>query len=565
VTTSSGSALSYNRVVVDASSPNDAWAKSTGDLNGDGLPDLIVGGASGPMVWYQAPGWTKRQISGSGGTESGSAAGDIDGDGDVDVVVGTLWYENVNGDGLTWTTHTLPSAGTHDIRIFDINNDGKNDVIMRGETTSPVSVFLQGGTKDTWTAFSVNPGIGRNGLDIVDLNGDNLADIVVGGVWVQNPGGNVAVAAWQNHTFTTGWDDFAAVKVVDMDSDGHPDIVLSVSEGTGKLSWFKAPANATSANWAETNVAASLTLVHGITVSDVDHDGRLDIAVSEYSGQNRLIVYLQTSGGGWQENVIGTDRLHNMQAADFNNDGNIDFFGVYAYGVSPVIVYQSTAPSPANRVLVFSRTLGFRHDSIPAGITAIQQLGAANNFAVDASEDPAVFTPANLSQYRALVFLNPSGDILNSSQRLALEQFVKAGGGFVGIHNANADTLVDWAWYKKLVGAFYVSEINTTPMTLTILNTTHISTVGLPNPWTITSEAYNYDVNPKVNGARVLINLNDTTVSGGTMGADHPFSWYHPFDGGRSWYTVGGANISDYSDANWRAHILGGIRYAGAF
>jgi type 1 glutamine amidotransferase len=411
----------------------------------------------------------------------------------------------------------------------------------------------------------VNPGIGLNGLDVADLNGDNLPDIVVGGVWMQNPGGNVAAAVWQDHTFTTGWHPDAAVKVVDMDSDGRPDIVLSVSEATGNLSWFKAPVNPDSANWAETVVGTNLTLVHGFAVVDLDHDGILDILASEYGGARRTIAYLQTSGGAWQANVLGTDGLHNIQVADFNNDGNADFFGVYSYGVNPVIVYQSTAPSPPNRVLVFSRTLGFRHDSISAGVTAIQQLGAANNFTVDASEDPAVFTPANLSQYRALVFLNPSGNILNSSQRLAFEQFVKAGGGFVGIHNANSDTLTDWAWYKKLVGAFFASEISTTSMTLTILNTTHISTVGLPNPWTITSEAYNYDVNPKVNGARVLVNLDDTTVSGGTMGADHPFSWYHPFDGGRSWYTVGGANISDYSDTNWRMHLLGGIRYAGAF
>src|SRR5262249_12201465 len=98
-----------------------------------------------------------------------------------------------------------------------------------------------------------------------------------------------------------------------------------------------------------------------------------------------------------------------------------------------------------------------------------------------------------------------------------------------------------------------------------ILDATHPSTQGLPNPWVRPFESYNWDVNPKVNGATVLINLDETSVTGGTMGSDHPFSWYHAYDGGRSWYTVGGAETADYQDANFLRHILGGIRYAGGF
>lgn len=176
-----------------------------------------------------------------------------------------------------------------------------------------------------------------------------------------------------------------------------------------------------------------------------------------------------------------------------------------------------------------------------------------------------MFTPANLARYRAVVFLNPSGDVLNTAQRDAFRKFVEAGGGFVGIHNATAFVLEDWDWYTKLVGARYVSEISTQPSRLQIVNTTHISTQGLPNPWLTTIESYNFDVNPKFNGVTVLINLDKSSVSGGTMGADHPWSWYRAYDGGRSWYTTGGANSPDYTDANFLKHILGGIRYAGGF
>jgi type 1 glutamine amidotransferase len=102
-------------------------------------------------------------------------------------------------------------------------------------------------------------------------------------------------------------------------------------------------------------------------------------------------------------------------------------------------------------------------------------------------------------------------------------------------------------------------------MRLQILSPSHVSTAGLPNPWLFTTEAYNFDVNPKSNGVTVLINLDESSTVGGTMGSDHPYSWYHSFDGGRAWYTTGGANSPDYLDTNFRRHLLGGIRYAAHF
>ena len=537
--------------------------KNIADLDGDNLPDLIVCGANGPLVWYQAPSWTRRTIAASANSESGSATGDIDGDGDIDIVVGTTWYEN-NGVATAWTAHGLGSGtGTHDIVIADVNGDTKPDVIMRGETQSPVTVFLQV-SKSSWTSFFVDPGVGNNGLELTDVNNDGRRDIIVGGVWMENPGGNVATAAWPLHTFTS-WDPFASVHMADIDGDGRRDIVLSASEGTGSLTWFKAPANPSTGTWTPNVVATDLNKVHNFEVLDLDNDGLMDIVASEYAGAGRLIAYLQRPGNTWQANVLGSDSLHNLRAADLGNDGDIDFFGATAFGVNPVIEYENTGTPAPKRVLVYSRTVDFRHDSIPDGIAAIQQLGSANGFVVDASEDPTLFTPNNLARYRTIVFLNPSGDILNTTQRAAFQQYIQAGGGWVGVHNPTALTLEGWDWYTKLLGARYVSEISTESARLQIVNTTHISTVGLPNPWTFTTEAYNFDVNPKTNGVTVLINLDETSVAGGTMGADHPYSWYHSFDGGRVWYTTGGANSPDFADANFLRHLLGGIRYAGRF
>jgi type 1 glutamine amidotransferase len=573
--TVTGAVPTFSRVDIDSNSPNNPWGKAVGDLNGDGLVDIVVGGANGPIYWYQSPGpswstWVRRTISSGGATESGSATGDVDGDGDIDVVVGTTWYEN-SGSGTSWTARALPASQqgiTHDILIYDINNDGRNDIVMRGETQATVYVFLHGASTNLWTEFTLNPGKGLNGLDIADVDGDYNADIVVGGVWMKNPGaGSIANSgAWIAYTFTGSWPEKASVKVIDMDGDARPDIVLGVSEELGNLSWFKAPDDPRVGVWTENQVATGLNGIHTFVVADVDRDGLLDMAASELYSPGRLILYLN-KGSSWQANTLGIDHLHNLNAADFDNDGDLDFVGAAAFGVVPVIVYRNTSPAPAKRVLIFSKTESgsFRHASIPTGIAAITQLGNNNGFSVDATENSATFTPGQLSVYRAIIFLNPSGPILDSSQRLAFQQFIRQGGGFVGIHNASAYVLEDWNWYTKLVGARYASEISAQTMTLSVVDGTHISTQGLPNPWTTTFEAYNFDVNPKVNGVHVLLNLNDTTVSGGTMGADHPFSWYRHYDGGRSWYSVGGANVAEYSDTNWMNHVLGGIRYAGAF
>jgi hypothetical protein len=337
------------KVIIDAASPTEPWIKSVADLDGDGLPDLIVGGASGPLVWYQAPNWTKRTIAPDAGSEGGSAVGDIDGDGDIDVVVGKTWYENVGG-GTSWIVHALPggTAGTYDIVIADVNGDGKPDIIMRGKTQTVVTVFLQV-SKDSWTTFDVDPGIGLSGLDVADVDGDGYPDIVVGGVWMENPKTSVANAAWKKYTFGSGWNAYGAVKVIDIDRDGRPDIVLSVSEDVGKLSWFKAPANPRTGPWTENVIDTSLDHVHGFAVADIDKDGSLDVAASESAGTGRLIVYTGNGGASWVATEVGRDSLHNLRAADVDGDGDIDLFGVAAIGVNPVILYRNVSSSTAGR------------------------------------------------------------------------------------------------------------------------------------------------------------------------------------------------------------------------
>ncbi|MEU4393803.1 ThuA domain-containing protein [Kribbella sp. NPDC023855] len=218
------------------------------------------------------------------------------------------------------------------------------------------------------------------------------------------------------------------------------------------------------------------------------------------------------------------------------------------------------AADPPYDVLVFSKTAGFRHDSIPAGIQMIRELGSANGFAVAATEDANAFSAANLAQYEAVVFLNTTGDVLNATQQSAFEAYIRGGGGYAGIHSA-ADTEHDWPFYGELVGAYFVSHPAIQQATVRVENRAHQATQHLAPAWVRTDEWYNYRTNVR-SSARVLATLDESTYSGGSMGADHPHTWCKAIQSGRSFYTGSGHTQSSFSESGFRAMILGGIRYA---
>jgi cytochrome c len=225
------------------------------------------------------------------------------------------------------------------------------------------------------------------------------------------------------------------------------------------------------------------------------------------------------------------------------------------------IAQQAAAADPYS-VLVFSKTAGFRHLSIPAGIAAIQQLGADNGFTVDATEDAAAFTDANLDKYAAVIWLSTTGDVLDANQQAAFERYIRAGGGYAGIHAAS-DTEYNWAWYGDLVGAYFASHPSNQTATVKVEDPAHPSTASLPAKWSRFDEWYNFQTNPRAD-VHVLASLDERsyTPGAGAMGADHPTAWCHDFDGGRSWYTGSGHTIESYTEPNFLAHLLGGIQTA---
>lgn len=223
---------------------------------------------------------------------------------------------------------------------------------------------------------------------------------------------------------------------------------------------------------------------------------------------------------------------------------------------------EKTDYSDEPRVLVFSKTKGWNHTSIPNGIAAIQKLGAENGFLVDTTKNADAFTDKNLRKYHAVIFLSTTGNVLNPEQQAAFERYIQAGGGYVGIHAA-ADTEYEWAWYDKLVGAHFASHPHNPNVRKALVHVTdknHPSTSMLPDEWEREDEWYNFrsfyaDLN-------ILAYLDEDTYEGGTHGSNHAIAWYHEFDGGRAFYTGGGHTEESFSEPFFLEHLLGGIKYA---
>lgn len=212
------------------------------------------------------------------------------------------------------------------------------------------------------------------------------------------------------------------------------------------------------------------------------------------------------------------------------------------------------------KVLVFYKTEGFWHKSIPAGYQAIADMGENNGFDTDETDDADDFTKENLQEYDLVIFLNTTGDVLDKRQQEAFRDYIDNGGSFFGIHAA-ADTEYDWEWYGKLVGAYFVDHPKVQEAEVIVQMPDHPAVSHLPERWTRKDEWYNYkNINPE---NKVLLTLDESTYEGGKNGDHHPIAWYRELEGGGiSIYTGGGHTIQSYAEPAFLEHLLQSILFA---
>jgi hypothetical protein len=325
----------FSCLLIDAEGPERPWGKCFGDLDNDGLTDLIVGGyAGGGLVYYASPDWQKRVISGESGFSTDIEVFDIDSDGDLDLFCvrqNTIeWFENPH-----WASHIIDSVRCHDLEISDFDRDGWMDIVARDQGEfghrGDTLFFYQQVSTGSWRRSKISCKDGE-GLKVFDINGDRYPDVITNGYWFENTGG---FDGWTEHTFTDTWDFKSTyIDVGDINGDGREDIVLTPSELKGmyhRISWFEAPSNPAD-TWKEHVIDESVEAVHHfVGLADFDGDGQLDVATAEMlqgdDPDEVKIYYGADAGSSWTKQVLHDAGCHSMRIMDIDDDGDMDLFG----------------------------------------------------------------------------------------------------------------------------------------------------------------------------------------------------------------------------------------------
>lgn len=335
--TSSG--LSFDHIVIDLQGPDNIWLKTVGDINDDGLTDMIAGGvSSGGLVWYQYPEWSKHQIDSGGGFSTDGEVIDVEMDGDNDLIVLTngdlRWYANPS-----WDVTIIDNRTLHDVEVSDFDGDGDVDLVARnqgefGNSGNELHFYRQD-SPSSWTHRSIACSDGE-GLKLVDVDRDGDQDVVTNGSWFENTN-DILNGPWAAFSFTSSWTHpNTFVGSGDIDGDGLVDLIMAPAELAGdtyRISWFEAPANPKNPNWTEHIVEDNVESVHHfVGVADFDNDGDQDIAAAEMHQGNdpdEVKVYLNEDGVGesWTKQILATTGSHSMRILDVDNDGDQDLYG----------------------------------------------------------------------------------------------------------------------------------------------------------------------------------------------------------------------------------------------
>jgi hypothetical protein len=326
---------SFTERTLDSNIVTNCWTKTVGDLNEDGINDLVIGGHDSGGIWiYFSPTLEKKQVTDKKGASTDAEVADIDNDGDNDLVAifsnEIVWFENP-----AWELHTIvDSLETHDIVVADFDSDQLIDVAARNQgefgSSGEMLFLIRQSEPDKWDYYQL-PIKNGEGLTGCDLNNDNRMDLIINGVWYENKGD---MTSWKEHVFTEKWTwKNAYITVGDINDDGRMDIVMSPSELKGsyyRISWFEAPLDRMEI-WKEHVVVPEIeTVVHYIGTADFDDDGNTDIAYAEMTqgvDPDEVVILFNSGVTHWGKSVISNGGSHSMRITDIDNDGDPDLFG----------------------------------------------------------------------------------------------------------------------------------------------------------------------------------------------------------------------------------------------
>jgi PKD repeat protein/type 1 glutamine amidotransferase len=478
----------------------------------------------------------------------------------------TLTYTWNFGDSTPESTeqnpshaYTTPGDYTAKVTVSDVRGG-------TGTANVAVTVTLTGNANPTVTSSRTPTGNTRVGVPIsftavgTDADGDTLT-------YSWNFGdGDTSTQQNPTHTYLTANTFNAVVTVNDGRGGTGSATALQIVVQANRAPTISTMTATPAEGMAPLNVTFAATATdadgHALTYEwDLDGDGTF-----ETTGQNPSRTY----NAGASPTLRVSDAFGGVVTRTLTNAPNGGGVNVFPATLDPAARYN---------VLVFSRTAAFRHSAIDEAYNAIKLMGSQQNFTVDWTEDPTRFNDAFLSRYDLVVFNSTTGDVLNDTQQAAFERFIKAGGGYTGIHSAT-DTEYGWAWYGQLTGAYFRDHPNGTPTaTVVVEDPNSPATAGIPARWTRVDEWYNFQgiVNPVVNGGgtdvsprgntpiHVLLTMDESTYNendGNSTDDDHPIAWCKRYDGGRMFYTALGHTEATYTDATFLSHLKGGMEMA---
>jgi hypothetical protein len=333
----------FRHVIIDTNFPG-GDCKGAGNIKGDGYLDVVAASAH-TLAWYEYPTWARHVIAYGTNFTTDMQIADINGDGAPDVIVpdgphGKLaWYENPRGYGGDpaadqWIRHRIGEQGTwaHDVEVGDVNGDGKLDVVTRKEPGITI-LWLQK-DPDSWTRVALPTVVDGEGTALADINHDGCLDVVQNGYWLECPKNDPVHGKWVEHDIDRNWPDRVGVTVHEMNGDGRPDVLLSPAESKGRLAWYEAPPDPIHGKWIQHVIDPDVELIHTFKVADMDNDGHTDVVTAEMAASgdhpeihSRRQVSVYLNGGDslhWKHDVLATTGGHNLRVADINNDGAVD-------------------------------------------------------------------------------------------------------------------------------------------------------------------------------------------------------------------------------------------------
>ncbi|MFB7513453.1 ThuA domain-containing protein [Streptomyces sp. NPDC056144] len=218
---------------------------------------------------------------------------------------------------------------------------------------------------------------------------------------------------------------------------------------------------------------------------------------------------------------------------------------------------------PTADVLIYTRTAGYRHDSLPAAAAALADLARERGWGADITDDPAAFTPEGLAGRPAVVLVSTTGTVLTPEGRTACEAYLRGGGALLAVHAA-ANAEPDWPLYGELLGTRFAGHPDLQPGTVLVEDPGHPATAPLPAVWEWTDEWYDFTSAPRAAGVHVLARVDESSYEGGTHGDDHPLVWCREVGRGRFLFTALGHAAEAYEDPAFRAHLGGALDWLTA-